>query len=180
LEFFSLATGSEVKAHIKDKSEGESLFCEFAFESSSKCVLPDYNEDFRKTKVDNSTGLVKCDITKTTETCKYDGWSDKQCRCGFNPTGQAYCPVPPARQQKGWKKMMSVLTVNMNNECHSNNRYTCYKTKDNVYDDYKYYENESQNYDLYYGADSCVKEVLSSSAFNYSFYVLAVVIAFLF
>jgi len=76
--------------------------------------------------------------------------------------------------------MLAAEADKANNDCHSENRYTCYKTKQNVHDDFQYYKNEYINYHLYYGADSCIKDVLSSSALSYSVYVLLMILAFLF
>ena len=112
-------------------------------------------------KLDNNNYL-KCDFGKT---CRYKviGLTDKneigfKCPCGYNSEGVGYCPHFHDYWTEEREKYQNVLKKNYNNECHTENRYNCYK-KDKEEEENEL-KNKIINGHLYYNSVPCANKVL--------------------
>ena len=80
------------------------------------------------------------------------------CPCGYNAEGQGYCPHFHDYSKDDWDDYKDVLITNYNNECHTENRYDCYK-KDKEEKEKKL-KNKVEKGHLFYKAVPCAKNVL--------------------
>ena len=80
------------------------------------------------------------------------------CPCGFNAEGQGYCPHFHDYSTKDWNNYRKTLKKNYNNECHTENRFDCYKKDDNNKE--KKYRNDLEKGHLFYKSVTCAKKVL--------------------
>ena len=154
-ELFSLENGAEVPE--KEDIEIQKKFCKNGEVYDSVCV--GYN-DF-EAKVDDDK-YKKCNFG---EKCTYNvtGLNYKRkleilCPCGYNAEGQGYCPHFHEYSTKDWEEYRNILKKNYNNECHTENRYNCYETKE--MDKEKELKNSLEKGHLFYNSVTCAKKVL--------------------
>ena len=100
--------------------------------------------------------------------CKYKliGLKDKSeinfnCSCGYNSEGIGYCPHFHDYFNSEREEYQKVLKNNYDNECHTENRYDCYK-KNNEQKE-KELKNKIVNGHLFYNSVTCAKKVLDGN-----------------
>ena len=154
-KLFSLGNGQKVPEY--ENIEIKKRFCKSGEVIDNTCVS--YNDI--DNKMDNDKYL-KCDFGKT---CRYKviGLTDKneigfKCPCGYNSEGVGYCPHFHDYWTEEREKYQNVLKKNYNNECHTENRYNCYK-KDKEEEENEL-KNKIINGHLYYNSVPCANKVL--------------------
>ena len=154
-DLFSLEDGKEVPS--KEDSEIQKRFCKNGEVLDSKCVK--YNDVEQKLADDE---YKKCNFG---EKCIYkviglnsNRTFEVSCPCGYNAAGQGYCPHFHDYSTDDWEKYRDVLKTNYNNECHTENRYNCYETKEMKKE--KEYKNKLEKGHLFYNSVPCANKVL--------------------
>ena len=155
-ELFSLESGAEVPE--KEDIEIQKRFCKNLEVYDSICVT--YNDVEAKVADDK---YKKCNFG---EKCIYNvlGLQYKRrleisCPCGYNSEGQGYCPHFHEYSTNDWEEYRDILKKNYNNECHTENRYNCYETKE--MDKEKEFKNNLEKGHLFYNSVTCAKKVLN-------------------
>ena len=152
---FSLEKGEKVPEY--EDIEIQKRFCKSGEVMNNTCVT--YN-DINKA-LDNNNYMDCSYGTK----CKYkvEGLSESKeiginCPCGYNDKGQGYCPHFHDYWKDEREEYQEVLKDNYDNECHTENRYNCYK-KDKEQRE-KELKNKIINGHLFYNAVPCAQKVL--------------------
>ena len=86
------------------------------------------------------------------------------CTCGYNSEGIGYCPHYHDYWEEERKEYQDVLKKNYDNECHTENRYNCYKKNNELKE--KELENKIIKGHLYYNSVTCAKKVLKGNYLN--------------
>ena len=154
-DLFSLDDGTEIPS--KEDLEIQKRFCKNGEVLDSKCVS---YKDVEQKLTDNE--YKKCNFG---EKCIYNvnGLDSNKtfevsCPCGYNEAGQGYCPHFHDYSTKDWEEYRNVLKTNYNNECHTENRYNCYETKEMKNE--KEYKNKLEKGHLFYNSVPCANKVL--------------------
>ncbi len=126
-DLFSLKEGSDVPE--KEDLEIQKRFCKNGEVLESKCVT--INDDSKKVDDDFYN---ECDFGHNC-TYKLFGLENKTtfelpCPCGYNNASKGFCPHFHEYFVSEREEYKSVLKNNYDNECHTENRYNCYETKD--------------------------------------------------
>ena len=153
-KLFSLSDGQKVPEY--EDYEIQKRFCKNGEVINNTCVS--YN-DIERIDDDNYKNCTYGSF------CKYkiNGLeSDKElnikCPCGYNDQGIGYCPHFHDYFKDDREELEEVLIKNYDNECHTENRYNCYK-KDKEERE-KELKNKIVNGHLYYNSVPCAKNVL--------------------
>jgi len=144
------------------------------------CVATNYTGPTAAAGKVDDKGFVKCDVG---EICSYTNsyiTFEKPCECGYNSKGQGYCPLASGQNYKTWTENIQTITKTYNNECHSQNRFNCYKANQKQVGFAKYSVLQTEKAHLFYGAVDCASDVLGSAYINMSVAMIAVLFAFLF
>lgn len=154
-ELYSLKDGEKVPSN-EDK-EIQKRFCKHGEVYDSICVS--YND------IDEKINDDKYKTCNFEDKCSYkvNGLSsvttmEISCPCGYNAEGQGYCPHYHEYSASDWDEYRKILKKNYNNECHTENRYDCYKTK--KMEKEKEYKNKLEKGHLFYNSVTCAKKVL--------------------
>ena len=156
-KLFSLSNGYKVPEY--EDIEIQKRFCKSGEVMHNTCVS--FN-DINKTLDDNNYN--KCSYGTF---CKYKviGINYKlinvNCPCGYNAEGQGYCPHFHDYWNDEREEYFKVLKDNYDNECHTENRYNCYK-KDKEEKE-KELKNKIVNGHLFYNAVPCAQKVLEGN-----------------
>ena len=157
-KLFSLGNGEKVPEY--ENIEIQKRFCKSGEVIDNTCVS--YNDI--DNKMDNDKYL-KCDFGKT---CKYKviGLSEQKeigfkCPCGYNSEGVGYCPHFHDYWSEEREEYQEVLKTNYDNECHTENRYNCYK-KDKEEKE-KEFKNKIINGHLFFNSVPCANKVLDGN-----------------
>ena len=157
-KLFSLGNGQKVPEY--ENIEIQKRFCKSGEVIDNTCVS--YNDI--DNKMDNDKYL-KCDFGKT---CKYKviGLSEQKeigfkCPCGYNSEGVGYCPHFHDYWSEEREEYQEVLKTNYDNECHTENRYNCYK-KDKEEKE-KEFKNKIINGHLFFNSVPCANKVLDGN-----------------
>ena len=157
-KLFSLGNGQKVPEY--ENIEIKKRFCKSGEVIDNTCVS--YNDI--DNKMDNDKYL-KCDFGKT---CKYKviGLSEQKeiefkCPCGYNSEGVGYCPHFHDYWSEEREEYQEVLKTNYDNECHTENRYNCYK-KDKEEKE-KEFKNKIINGHLFFNSVPCANKVLDGN-----------------
>ena len=155
-DLFSIEDGEKVPEN-EDK-EIQKKFCKSGEVLDSICVS--YNEPER---IEDDGIYRKCNFGKR---CIYNinGLNYKRimeisCPCGYNSEGQGYCPKFYDESNKDWEEYRDILIKNYDNECHTENRYNCYKTKKMERE--KQLRNKLEKGHLFYNSVFCAEKVLN-------------------
>ena len=155
---FSLDNGQKVPQY--ENIEIQKKFCKSGEVMDNTCVS--YN-DIDKT-LDNDNYL-KCSFGTV---CKYKvvGLSENKeigikCPCGYNSEGQGYCPHFHDYWKDEREEYQDILKDNYDNECHTENRYNCYKIEEEEKENEL--KNKITNGHLYYNAVPCAQKVLDGN-----------------
>ena len=154
-DLYSLKDGHQVPEN-EDK-EIQKRFCKSGEVYDSICVS--YNDIDNKT---NDNVYKKCNYGDkciyNIKGLNYEKQLEISCPCGYNAEGQGYCPHFHDYSKDDWDDYKDVLITNYNNECHTENRYDCYK-KDKEEKEKKL-KNKVEKGHLFYKAVPCAKNVL--------------------
>ena len=172
-ELFSLDNGKKPPQY--EDIEIQKRFCKSGEVINNTCVS--YND--KEKKLDNDK-YNKCDYGNI---CQYkligiEGKSEIgfNCPCGYNSEGVGYCPHFHDYWNDEREEYQNVLKDNYDNECHTENRYNCYKK------DKEEKENELKNKiingHLYYNAVPCAQKVLDGDYLKIKKLIIALVIIF--
>jgi hypothetical protein len=171
--FFSLPEGTNVAA------EGDafsSYYCKYgSSDANGKCIQVNATDAFDKT-----TGLTKCDLGQKCNYTDFDTKFTRDCSCGFNTDGNAYCPKGHNADEKNWKYYNDALKKVYNNKCHTESRFNCYLADESYVTDIKHYKHLTMQAHLFQNAPDCVERLLSSSYIQMSLGVLALLAMLLF
>jgi len=121
---------------------------------------------------DTTTNLVAC--TPVKDKCTYNtGYAaqptiTKECTCGFNPNGNAYCEKGQQIDADKWTSLYKSKADQYDNNCHVISRTNCYLTSQKLLTNTNTYQWATEENHLYYGADDCAYKVLSSAYINLS------------
>ena len=155
---FSLENGVNVPSY--EDIEIQKRFCKSGEVIDNTCVS--YN-DVEKSLDDEH--YLNCSYGTF---CKYKliGLKDKSeinfnCSCGYNSEGIGYCPHFHDYFNSEREEYQKVLKNNYDNECHTENRYDCYK-KNNEQKE-KELKNKIVNGHLFYNSVTCAKKVLDGN-----------------
>ena len=157
-ELYSLEDGKEVPQN-EDK-ETQKKYCKSGEVYNSVCIsYSDFDEKVDDNKYKNCSFGEKCIYN-------IKGFIDKKimeisCPCGYNEMGQGYCPHFHDYSKNDWDEYKKVLKKNYNNECHTENRYDCYKKKNEEKE--KEYRNKLEKGHLFYNSVTCAKKVLDGN-----------------
>ena len=154
-DLFSLGDGKKVPEN-EDK-EAQKRFCKSGEVYDSVCVS--YNDVDKKTddnKYKRCNFGEKCSYNVTG--LSYNKIHEVNCPCGYNSEGQGYCPHYHEYSKNDWDEYRNILKKNYDNECHTENRYNCYKKKD--LDKENEYKNKLERGHLFYNSVTCAKKVL--------------------
>ena len=159
-ELFSLDNGQTVPSY--EEKEIQKHFCKSGEVIDNTCVS--YND---LSKLDNEN-YHNCSYGTF---CKYKliGLKGKDeikmnCSCGYNSEGIGYCPHYHDYWEEERKEYQDVLKKNYDNECHTENRYNCYKKNNELKE--KELENKIIKGHLYYNSVTCAKKVLKGNFLN--------------
>ena len=121
----------------------------------------------------NKDGFVSCQVG---EKCNYTtGYYskgslftiEKECVCGFNKDGEAFCPLPHTVNFDDWKKYFKLKNKQKDNSCHTVRRNECNdEMSDNDLDELRYYERKTKRAHLFYKSSNCIIEILNSKFIN--------------
>ena len=154
-DLYSLKDGQKVPEN-EDK-EIQKRFCKSGEVFDSTCVS--YNDIDEKTS-DNV--YKKCNYgdkcVYNVKGLNYTKILEISCPCGYNAEGQGYCPHFHEYSKDDWEDYRDVLQTNYNNECHTENRYDCYR-KDKEEKEKKL-KNQLEKGHLFYNSVPCAKKVL--------------------
>jgi hypothetical protein len=125
------------------------------------------------TKDYKNRNLVKCEYG---EKCNYKDNNEKtyklDCECGYNLTGDGYCPRDDKDRSDDMSAYHEVLKKSYDNDCHTLNRYSCLSAPklDKVKTAYR----KAHLFHLFNNAAKCAEDVLSSGLVKISVLVLAI------
>ena len=155
-ELFSLENGQKLPEN-EDK-EIQKKFCKSGEAYDSFCV--NYIE-YENMKDDDSI-YKKCNFgqkcTYNVTGLNYRRRLEISCPCGYNAEGQGYCPKFYEESNKDWDEYRDILVKNYDNECHTENRYNCYKTTE--MDKEKQLKNKLEKGHLFYNSVPCAEKLL--------------------
>ena len=175
---FSLENGEKVPEI--DDEEFQKKFCKSGEVYENICVGFNEVKEMNDNNNTNSNDYTKCNFG---EKCLYDfiGLNYRRrlelsCSCGYNSEGQGYCPKFYDDNNKDWKTYRDVLKNNYDNECHTENRYNCYKTSS--MDKEKQLKNKLEKGHLFYNSVPCAEKVLKGNNiyFNKIFILLGTIL----
>lgn len=86
----------------------------------------------------------------------------KQCECGFNSEGKAYCPLAHDQDKEIWEKYFKALARKFNNNCHTLSRYNCFTSNEYAVNDISFYSHYLEKGHLFYKAVKCAIKVLNA------------------
>ena len=174
-ELYSLDDGEKLPEN--DELEIQKRFCKSGEAYDSKCIS--YNET--DILADNESDYKKCDFG---EKCVYEvnGLNYRKireidCPCGYNVQGQGYCPKFYDKSNKDWEEYRDILIKNYDNECHTENRYNCYKKK--KMEKEKELKNKLEKGHLFYKSVPCAEKLLDGKYLLVKEFFFALWIAFI-
>ena len=160
-KLYSLVDGKELPNY--EDVEIQKRFCKSGEVFNFTCVS--YNDIANKTGDDQ---YEKCNFG---EKCVYavKGLSFEKkleipCPCGYNSEGVGYCPHFHDYSTADWDEYRKILQDNFYNECHTENRYNCYK-KEKIEKE-KELRNKLEKGHLFYNSVECAKKVLKDDYLN--------------
>jgi hypothetical protein len=202
-EYFSFENGRYINPdYIKDNfiRENVNYLCQSFYFSSKDNKCAEY-KIINGNNTDSENGYVECDISNKDNSCVYEILYDdknnefkthnftRECKCGFNTEGKAYCPIDNYHcnffmfifmfilfffnilflfylvKSKFINLIRKYIALFTNKNCNSYNRYNCdvsltaLKEIENIKD-------EINNHHLYYKSPSCANSVLQGNKLN--------------
>ena len=164
IQYYSMTNGT----YLNDSnSEGELCQMGMMNNPTHQCAQLDYTEEMKQKK--NKDGFVSCQVG---EKCNYTtGYYskgslftiEKECVCGFNKDGEAFCPLPHTVNVDDWKKYFKLKNKQKDNSCHTERRNECNdEMSDSDLDELRYYQRKTERAHLFYRSSNCIIEILNS------------------
>ena len=121
-----------------------------------------------KNQTDENEDFVKCNVSQkcTYEVKPLNQLINKNCECGYNEEGNAYCPLDHEKHTDLWDKYYALLKQVADNSCHTLNRYNCYKEHEKEKELINMYKNMLLNGHLFYKSAFCAESILSGVYLN--------------
>ena len=174
VQYYSMANGT----YLND-SNSEVELCQMGMMNyaTHQCAQLDYTNEMHIKK--NKDGFVPCQVG---EKCYYTtGYYskgslviiEKECVCGFNKGGEAYCPLPHTVNVDDWKKYFKLKNKQKDNSCHTVRRNECNdEMSDSDLNDLRYYQRKSERAHLFYGSSNCIIEILNGEFIKTNIFLL--------